>query len=212
MLADERLMNWRNAALFTPYGDRLRLYRRLFNSWLNKNASTAFHDSQTYQARKMLVGFLRLGDSAVSSEMVEMEIQELTASAILRAAYGYEVESSNDPFVLSIKSVVEIVSQIALPGNFLVNLIPTLLYAPEWLPGTSWKRKARGWRAQKDQVLNETFAWTKNQMAQGMAKPSILRSILENIHESKHEDPQHQEEAVKEVALALFGAGSDTVR
>ncbi|KAG8723988.1 hypothetical protein FRC09_000885 [Ceratobasidium sp. 395] len=142
--------------------------------------------------------------------MVEMEIQELTASAILRAAYGYEVESSNDPFVLSIKSVVEIVSQIALPGNFLVNLIPTLLYAPEWLPGTSWKRKARGWRAQKDQVLNETFAWTKNQMAQGMAKPSILRSILENIHESKHEDPQHQEEAVKEVALALFGAGSDT--
>ncbi|KAG9125485.1 hypothetical protein FRC07_007416 [Ceratobasidium sp. 392] len=138
----------------------------------------------------------------------------LTASAILRAAYGYEVESLDDQFVVSIKKVVEIVSEIALPSNnpeklgvidFLVNVIPSLVYVPEWFPGTDWKRNAQAWRAEKDRVLDDIFAWTKNQMAQGIAKPSMLRSMLENIPESKFEDPSYQEEIAKEVAFTLFG-------
>ncbi|KAG8696837.1 hypothetical protein FRC11_000436, partial [Ceratobasidium sp. 423] len=40
---------------------------------------------------------------------------------------------------------------------YLVNIVPTLRYVPDWCPGTGWKREASKWRKEKESVVNELY-------------------------------------------------------
>lgn len=42
--------------------------------------------------------------------------------------------------------------------------MPWLQYVPAWFPGAEWKRKANLWRAEKEDMLNVPYDWTKGQL------------------------------------------------
>lgn len=48
--------------------------------------------------------------------------------------------------------------------DFLVNVFPILSYVPAWFPWTNWKETARGFRKQKNDIMDGTFEWTKAQI------------------------------------------------
>ena len=50
--------------------------------------------------------------------------------------------------------------------DFYVNMIPWLKYVPAWFPGASWRRNVHSWRAEKEEMLNKPYEWTKAQMVQ----------------------------------------------
>ncbi|QRV73455.1 cytochrome P450 family protein [Ceratobasidium sp. AG-Ba] len=212
ILTDKRLIDWENAVPFTQYGERLRTYRRIFSTWLGKTATKTFHEYQVAQVRRMLRRFAGFRNRSISSDVIERQLHRLTTSTLLHATYGYEVNSMNDHFVILAKRAVDIVSQIVLPSNFLVNIFPSLLRVPEWVPGTGWRRLVRGWRTELHRTIEEPFEWAKGQVAAGIAQNSLVCSVLESLSKPGENGAfDLTEEDCKEVAVAIFGGGSDTM-
>lgn len=60
-------------------------------------------------------------------------------------AYGIQIKPENDPYVKLAEDASRPAAEAAVPGRFLVDAIPLLKYVPAWLPGASFKRKAREW-------------------------------------------------------------------
>ncbi|CAE6531694.1 unnamed protein product [Rhizoctonia solani] len=206
MVEHEQLLNWRDNVSLTPYGDRFRAYRRVFNTWLNKNASTAFQQGHLVNTRKMLQRLLQHDGKVMLSKTLE---DELSAASIMKAAYGYEVTSPDNSYVAKIKQVDENLTKSFFPTQFLVNIFPFLVHVPSWFPGAGWKRTAKEWRELKDEVIEDTFRWTKTQMDNGIAEPSIVRAYLEDLA-SRGDTSEEKVDIIKHVGISLFGAGTDT--
>ncbi|CAE6433708.1 unnamed protein product [Rhizoctonia solani] len=132
-----------------------------------------------------------------------------TAATLLRSVYGYELERLDDRFVSGAKEAIDNLARAAMSTNFLVNGFPILASVPDWFPWTQWKKTARSFREQKNSIMNETFQWTKDQIAKGSNEPSIVRSLLESGASSEISE-EELEDYIKHIAIALFGAGSDT--
>ncbi|KAG9092234.1 hypothetical protein FS749_015902 [Ceratobasidium sp. UAMH 11750] len=88
--------------------------------------------------------------------------------------------------------------------------MPALIHVPEWFPGAGWKRTARQWGVQQERSVNTAYEWTKAQIAQGNHETSIIASLL---GDAQHLDlDQHLvDDYVKELAVAMFVAGPDTI-
>jgi hypothetical protein len=43
------------------------------------------------------------------------------------------------------------------PGKYLVNIISQLKHLPEWMPGGSFKKEAKGIAQRVDRLLNEPY-------------------------------------------------------
>jgi hypothetical protein len=48
--------------------------------------------------------------------------------------------------------------------DFLVNVFPTLVHVPDWLPWTGWKKTAREWREHKNHAIAAPYEWTKRKV------------------------------------------------
>lgn len=55
-------------------------------------------------------------------------------------------------------------NEAAVPGAFLVDVIPLLKYVPKWFPGAGWKRKAEEWNALRTIFLQKPFEEVKARM------------------------------------------------
>ena len=61
-------------------------------------------------------------------------------------AYGLNIRAKDEPYIAVAEKAGESITQAAVPGAFLVNLIPSLQYVPEWFPGAGWKKTVREWK------------------------------------------------------------------
>ncbi|KDR66543.1 hypothetical protein GALMADRAFT_259053 [Galerina marginata CBS 339.88] len=68
-------------------------------------------------------------------------------------SYGLPIEDSNDPYLKIAEQALASLGEAALPGAFLVNVIPILKYVPEFFPGAGFKTKARMWRKLQEDFL-----------------------------------------------------------
>jgi hypothetical protein len=68
-------------------------------------------------------------------------------------------------------------------------------YVPEWMPGASFKRKAREWRGVAERFYTILFDFVKQSMADGTVKSSFTSLALRDITEN--DDRKYQEELIK---------------
>ncbi|KEP48417.1 cytochrome P450 family protein [Rhizoctonia solani 123E] len=203
MILDPTLMDWRNYVALLPYGNRWKEHRRMMHTWLQKGAARSFQPSQQRQARLLLVRLLN------SNSTLDDQFYRTVAATLIRSVYGYELERLDDHFVTGAKEAIDNLARAAMSTNFLVNAFPVLAWVPDWFPWTQWKKTARSFREQKDSIMDETFQWTKDQIAKGSSEPSIVRSLLDS-GSSIGIGKEELEDYIKHIAIALFGAGSDT--
>jgi hypothetical protein len=67
------------------------------------------------------------------------------------------------------------VSELMIPGAFLVDSIPILKYVPEWFPGAKFQRKAAVLRKHAANMRDATFAATEELM---VCDSSLFRGFL----------------------------------
>ena len=96
-----------------------------------------------------------------------------------------------------------------------MNIFPSLIHVPDWLPGTGWKQTAREWRTFKDRALSIPYGWTKAQIvkyyrfsqyvgllngsqAAGAAEPSILSMLLQDHSVTSNLSAKEKESCFKE--------------
>ncbi|KAH7333686.1 cytochrome P450 [Rhizoctonia solani] len=210
MIKDPTLMNWPENLGLLGYTDTWRHYRRMLNNWLNKRAVTQFDGLQQRQARSLLQRLLSATDCVQPFEDVKNEIFFAMGSLTFQLAYGYQPKDPQDQFLKEAQLSIHNVSSAGMQTNFLVNVFPALRHIPDWFPGTGWKRIATKYRVQQEKAKSEPYEWVQSQIANGTHQPSVLASLLQGHNLLSGLSLEERDKRLKEIGIALFGAGTDT--
>ncbi|KAG1736217.1 cytochrome P450 [Suillus lakei] len=187
---------------FLPYGDTLRLHRRLFHHALRSDAADSYRDLYLDKARQLLSNLLD------SPEAFEKHLFLYTASIIMSVTYGHDKVSWDAPPIKSVAELAELLN-VGLPPerSAILTAFPILTRLPAWFPGASFQRIAQRTRKLALESMNEPFEYVKRNMAAGKAPKSMVSDLLSEMDEGKEAFP---EQAVKHIALTTFIAGFDT--
>lgn len=91
----------------------------------------------------------------------------MAGETILSLTYGVEIQPKDDPYIRISTEGAHSLMLASVPGTFLVDALPFLKYVPEWMPGASFKRKAREWRVFARGMLEMPFAASKKILVSG---------------------------------------------
>ncbi|CAE6411992.1 unnamed protein product [Rhizoctonia solani] len=163
------------------------------NNWFNTRATTQFRDLQERQAQMLLRRLLNLTDHIRPFEGVKDEFFFATASLMFELAYGYSLQSPQDPFFKEATQAYH-------------NLASASMHTR-----TGWKRTAREWRIQQERAKNEPYQWVKSEVAAGRHQPSLLSALVQDHSLLSTLSPADRDERAKEIGSILFGGGTDTV-
>jgi len=187
---------------FTPYNEWWKHSRKLFHKHFQPSAVPQFRPKKIKAAH----GFLR--QLIDSPERFHEHMQLMAGSTILDIAYGLDIRTTDDPYLKRAEECLQIIDKAGNPGSFLVDIIPALKYVPEWMPGASFKRKAREWRGVAERFYTIPFDFVKESMKEGTAKSSFTSLALRDITEK--DDRNYQEELIKGLGGTMYTAGADT--
>lgn len=132
------------------------------------------------------------------------------AEVILDIIYDYTIEPhGEDPLVEIVEKALAQVSAAAVPGKWAVDLLPSLEYLPEWLPGSGFKATAREWKHTLMEVAGLPYQFAKDRMSIGEVRTSFVSRSIEQAHQEKTFDSE-AEHAIKWSAASMYTGGADT--
>jgi len=191
---------------FMGYGDKWRDHRKGLMKHFNHTAVQKYHDIQVREARAFL---FRMLQPDASSKLIP-NIRQAFATLIMDTSYGIRVSESNDPYIQTAELAMDGLNQAAVPGAFLVDIIPALKYVPKWFPGAGWKRKAEKWNELRKIFIEKPFEDVKSRMEQGDVKESILSQMLADLPPPADERRARMEEVAQNVPAVAYLGGYDT--
>lgn len=186
------------------YGDTWRTHRRLFHNELNAVSARRFRALEIQHSHNLLRRILCTPDDYVE------HLDYVLGGIMMTVAYGLDLAPQNDPYIELAHVALRVLSAAALPGRFLIDVIPSLKYVPPWFPGAEFQRKALGWKKMVDEMIDKPFAASKNVMANGIERPSFIASRLMSPDDAKGEAAQEVD--IKQVAATIYATGTDTTR
>ncbi|CCO36414.1 O-methylsterigmatocystin oxidoreductase Short=OMST oxidoreductase [Rhizoctonia solani AG-1 IB] len=210
MVNHPSLLDWSNFAGMLPYSDHWRRQRRRMNNWLNIRAVRQFDSLQEDVVKRLLGRLLDVCKSPEPFEEVKNQFFFAMGSATFQLAYGYHLKNDQDPFYLDAVLALHRIFDATMSSNFLVNVFPTLVHVPDWLPWTGWKKTAREWREHKNHAIAAPYEWTKRKVASGDFEPSVLSSLLLDHEIDQGLSTEERDNELKELAYMLFVGGTDT--
>jgi cytochrome P450 len=198
-----KLCGWERGLAMMPYSPKVRAYRKALHTVLGTpSAIDPFRPLIELETRRFLVRVLDKPDDVLQA------IRTQAGSIILKIGYGYTIEPhGHDPLVDLADEGLDQFSKACAPGAWMVDVIPALKYLPEWLPGASFKRTARHWKATLHAVADRPYAFVERQLRQGSAEPSYLSKLIES---DKAPLTAEAEEVARWSAFALYTGGADT--
>ena len=78
--------------------------------------------------------------------------------------YSINVRPYNDPYIKIAEEAMGAIAELLMPGAFLMDIIPILIYVPEWFRGAEFQSKALVMRKYAAMICNTTFAATEELM------------------------------------------------
>ncbi|KAJ3567140.1 hypothetical protein NP233_g6558 [Leucocoprinus birnbaumii] len=187
---------------FMPYGDYWRVHRRMFQQH--------FSEKHLPYIEERAVGLIRKGLLANLLEFPDgvTEIIRKCVYSIRLEPMGYPIQRQNDPLVNLAEETFGVMSIIASPGKYFVNIVPALQHIPDWMPGAGFKEVAKEVRRNVDKLIAEPFEATMQMMTDGTAPPCFVTETLERLKSNK--DYEVQAVYAKQTAAMIFGAVSET--
>jgi len=119
--------------------------------------------------------------------------------------YGLKTDTAQDQRMLIEIPEREVarVAGLALPGQApLVDTFHFLRHVPSWFPGAAFKRNAKAWRKELDDMVEGPFNRVKANMAAGVAAPSFTLKCLQA--------GTHSDFNIMWSAGSMFAAGADS--
>ncbi|KAF9457689.1 cytochrome P450 [Collybia nuda] len=196
------LMGWSFNFGFMAYGDHWRFHRRLMHQAFHPAAAKRFRPHEIKATHGLLRRMLEEPHNLIGN------LRHMAGETIMSIAYGIDVKPKDDPYIATAEQGVHPLVAAAVPGAFLVDVIPALKYVPEWIPFAGFQRKAKEWKKLALRMINVPFEAAKKNIANGDTTPSFTAYSLENMDETK--DMAYQEYVIKSTAGTMYAAGSDT--
>jgi hypothetical protein len=216
------MVGWENSTGLLTYSSSLRTHRKNIHGVIgSKFVISQLHALQDIEVRRFLLRVLENPTDLVQ------HLRNEAGAIILKVTYGYTIEPhKGDPLVKLIEEGIMQVVLAAVPGAWLVDVIPActfwlkstpyglliatpVKYLPDWMPGAGFKRTAATWRKTAIEVADKPFGFVKQQMAQRTNKPSYVSKLLAQNDGNLSAEEEHM---LKWSAASLYGGGADTVR
>ena len=100
---------------------------------------------------------------------------------ILSAVYAYPPLPQSTASVIPSRSAIEAAALVAkvedyvarmlkaaLPGNYLVDFFPWMMYIPAWFPGATWKREGYAWFRKDTDMFVGLVKQTESALVNGL--------------------------------------------
>ncbi|KIJ51945.1 hypothetical protein M422DRAFT_243517 [Sphaerobolus stellatus SS14] len=190
MIGDLMGFGW--AMSLQRYGEWWRRHRRAMHNKFHPGAVDAYKPTQIKHTRDLLHRLHK------APEEFMKHVRHTAGAIIMEIAYGITIKPEDDPYIHTAEVAMKAGGEAAVPGRFMVDMIPWLKYILEWLPGASFKKQARIWRKYILDMADVPF-----QKANGTASPSFTSSHLENLAANKDASAD-AEEVIKNTAAVIF--------
>ncbi|KAF8998253.1 cytochrome P450 [Cyathus striatus] len=181
---------------FMKYNDQFRTTRKLFHQ-----LTTTDHITRPNQIKAIKRLLSRLLDNS-KGEGYDKHFRLMTGDFILSAAYGITPTSAEEPYIQRSNNLVILVSETNQRDQYIADVFPWLKHLPSWFPGVSFKRTAFESRKDFEDARELPFQHVKEEMAKGVAKPSLAAHFLENINSSRFSEEERARKS-KELSAAL---------
>ncbi|KAF9470940.1 putative monooxygenase [Pholiota conissans] len=196
------LVGFSRTLAFLPYGDIWRKQRRLVAQDFTPSMMPRYFALQEREVAALVRNLLKAPDT------VRDELQLRLGTIIIRATYGYHVESLDDSMLKSGLDGIKNFSRTTTPGRYLVDIIPALRYLPVWMPGAGFLKEAEEMRQQLTDAANKPYEWCKANLMTGKTlMPNLCGSIVQDAGDQLSND---LEETTIWSAVAVLGGGLDT--
>ncbi|KAK7212547.1 hypothetical protein V2G26_019725 [Clonostachys chloroleuca] len=193
---------------FQQYNKTFRQHRKLVHQQLGTKAAAArFRDIQDVESRRFLFRILETPEDLMKHVKTE------ASAVILQIIYGYSVEPRKaDPLTLLIERMMLGISLAFVPLTWPVDTLPILKYFPEFLPGMSFKKRAREWKDITQMVIDVPYEFVRQKMSMRTHRPSYVSSLVEQHDRGDGNDKLDgdKENAIKSTAAIMYAGGADT--
>ncbi|KAF9562477.1 cytochrome P450 [Agrocybe pediades] len=194
----------KKSVFITQFSDpRFKLYRRLLQTGLNPRAAKSYEPIQIQETQILLQNLLNAPDD------FKIHIRRNAVAIILKVAYGYQVESNDDPLVQLIEETFKLGGIVNVPGKFWVEYFPALRFLPDWFPGAGFKKLARDVGKERSKVDHVPFSWARKEIEKGDYVESFVSKHTVNPEGGETIDEETLD-AIERTASALYIGGGDT--
>ncbi|KAF8960404.1 cytochrome P450 [Flammula alnicola] len=195
------LMGWSFHFGFMQYDHRFFFLRRRSRRLMHQNfhpvAALQFRPHSLKATRNLLNRFLDIPDDVIGN------LRHMAGETIISAAYGVDVQAEDDPYIKTAEAGTHPLFAAAVPGAFLVDVLPFLKYVPEWVPGAGFQKKGKEWKELAKAMVEVPFAATKRNMAAGISPPCFSSLSLEKMYDGIR-DEAYTEDIIQGVAGTMY--------
>jgi cytochrome P450 len=115
--------DWSFASM--PYGEKWKQSRKLLHAHVHSSAATTYRPIQLASARGLVVDLLCTEHSQdVLPDMIRTNFGRTT----IKMVYGIDIKSGEDEYITIPEKVLHALSEAAIPGRFLVDVLPICLW------------------------------------------------------------------------------------
>ncbi|THU99913.1 cytochrome P450 [Dendrothele bispora CBS 962.96] len=178
-----------------------RAHRRTFSRYFMSRKVHEYHPIQRKETLHLLKNLVNDPDIDIREH-----VRTYTGAISVRITHGINLEQYRMHYSELADRAIQSFIFAGNHGDFMVDYFPLLKYIPSWLPGATFKQKAKVW-AKDVSDLNE-LPWkdVKSSVASGAAIPCIATDGLEKFSSQLDE----MEEVLKNVCGVAYIAGTDT--
>ncbi|KAF5319921.1 hypothetical protein D9611_011015 [Ephemerocybe angulata] len=186
------------------YNSTWKRQRRLFHEYFSPTAISRFHPIMFGETSRLA------GDLTSEPNKFSLHIRNYFARIIVKGIYGFDIKGGDDPYLKPVTESALGFIIAAVPGRFLVDLIPALKYVPKWLPGAGWKRWAEYIRETTWRAWNEPFDRVYEAWEKGTSASCIVTSMIDNLPLVDDEKREDEDFIARTTSGVAYIAGIDT--
>jgi hypothetical protein len=175
LLSRRMKLEWSFVVL--PYGELWRRKRKLMHSHVQQSVAHRYHPVQMNSARRLVHDLLAGGtDNGALPRAIRLNFAQM----VIKTVYGIDVDSYESEYVALPEQVNADFSEVAIPGRFLVDVLPIRMFflyrsnhrltrclvrhLPAWLPGAGFKKMALRNHVTQRAALDNPIELVKSQL------------------------------------------------
>ncbi|KAK7006163.1 cytochrome P450 [Favolaschia claudopus] len=175
-----------------------RRWRRVLHGAFMQKATETYKPIQNLESKQLMY------ELSQTPAKYREHLERYATSVAVVVTYGRRVHDIyNDEVVCLNRQSMDYLTSVNIPGKYVVESIPALLYLPSFL--TPWRTAALKQRTRDIEYLTRLVHEVKAKMASGRATQSFCRQLIE--------EREKNEMTELEIAYACgtpFGAGAET--